>query len=330
MRTLTRNFLAVFALAVSTTAQSQFEYTTNAGGTSLTITGYSGPETVIIPAAINGLAVADIGEYAIPEGVTSVSIPDTVTNIGLGAFDGCESLTNIAIPDSVISIGDGAFIGSGLTSLTIPSTLADVGDGAFASCAGLTNLSFSFGVTSIQSNMFSTCRNLPSVVIPSSVTNIGGGAFFQCTNITQVYFTGNAPNVGYYAFANFYPALMGPDVAYYTATAYYLPGTTGWAEFTSNTIIYSNRYQPATISVPAVMWNPTIQAAGTNFGVQNSQYGFDITGTTNLPIAIEACDDLSQSNWVVLQRLSLTNGLFHFSEPFQSNTPARFYRIGFP
>jgi len=79
-----------------------------------------------------------------------------------------------------------------------------------------------------------------------------------------------------------------------------------------------------------VLWDPVIQASGTNFGVQNGQYGFDITASTNLPIAIEACDDLTLSNWVVLQRLTLTNGLYHFSEPFVSTNPARFYRIGFP
>jgi hypothetical protein len=87
---------------------------------------------------------------------------------------------------------------------------------------------------------------------------------------------------------------------------------------------------PTNIYVPAVLWNPGIQATGTNFGIQGGQYGFDITGTSNLPIAVEACDDPTQSNWVVLRRLSLTNGLIHFSEPFQSNAPARFYRIGFP
>jgi hypothetical protein len=75
---------------------------------------------------------------------------------------------------------------------------------------------------------------------------------------------------------------------------------------------------------------PQFKASGTNFGIQNGQYGFDVTGATKLPIAIEACDDLSLSNWVVLQRLTLTNGLYHFSEPFVPTNPARFYRIGFP
>ena len=93
---------------------------------------------------------------------------------------------------------------------------------------------------------------------------------------------------------------------YYVATAYYLPGTTGWAQFSSNTLMAATYGGPTNVFVPAVLWNPVIQATGTNFGVLNGQYGFDIIATTNLPIAVEACDDLSQSNWVVLNRLTLT------------------------
>jgi hypothetical protein len=135
--------------------------------------------------------------------------------------------------------------------------------------------------------------------------------------MTQVYFAGNAPVVDPHAFTDY--RLVGEeDVPYYVTTAYYLPGTSGWSEFSSISMI------------PAVLWNPAIQASGPNFGAQSNQFGFDITAKTNLPIAIEACDDLSQNNWVVLQRMTITNGLYHFSEPFQTNSSARFYRIGFP
>jgi hypothetical protein len=144
-------------------------------------------------------------------------------------------------------------------------------------------------------------------------------------------FTGNAPAVLPTSFEQVIVNPVGSDTDYCVATAYYLPGTTGWAEFSSNTTMTPSEYNvTSNIFVPAVLWNPAIQATGTNVGIQNGQYGFGVTGTTNLPIAIEACDDLSQSNWVVLQRLSLTNGLFHFTEPLQSNTPIRFYRIGAP
>src|SRR6202034_1112059 len=153
--------------------------------------------------------------------------------------------------------------------------------------------------------------------VAGTVTNIGENAFTDCIELTEVYFTGDAPGVNPYAFTD-YRIVGEQDVPYYVSTAYYLPGTTGWAEFSSNAMI------------PAVLWNPTIQASGANFGMQSNQFGFDITGTTNIPIVVQACTNLAQPIWVPLQSLTLTNGLVHFSEPFQSNTPARFYRIAAP
>jgi hypothetical protein len=65
----------------------------------------------------------------------------------------------------------------------------------------------------------------------------------------------------------------------------------------------------------------------TNFSLTSNQFGFDITGTTNLPVVVEACTDLAQPVWVWQQQITLTNGLVHFSEPFQTNSSGRFYRI---
>lgn len=221
------------------TAQAGFEFVTNTGSTSLTITGYSGPENVVIPSMINGLAVTEIGAEAFSgEDITSVDIPDSVTNIETEAFWGCSSLTNAAIPGSVASIGVMAFAGSGLNTVTIWTGLINVGDVSFAGCSA-TNITIDMGVTFIESNMFETCDSLPSIVIPSSVTNVGEQAFFDCSALTNVFFSGNAPFVGEQAFANARAPQSG-DPFYYLATAYYLPGTTGWSEFESNTLMISN------------------------------------------------------------------------------------------
>ena len=61
-------------------------------------------------------------------GLTSITIPDSVTSIGKSAFEGCSGLTSVTIPDSVTSIEDYAFEGcSGLTSITIPASVVKLG-----------------------------------------------------------------------------------------------------------------------------------------------------------------------------------------------------------
>ena len=152
--------------------------------------------------------------------------------------------------------------------------------------------------------MFQGCSSLTKITIPESVTNISDEAFALCRSLTNVYFQGNAPAADSSAFT-----------ADPFATAYYLPGTTGWSAFSANT------------GLPAVLWNPLIQTGDGSFGVRTNLFGFNITGTPNITIVVQAADNLANAVWTSLQSLTLTNGSCYFSEPFQPANPARFYRI---
>jgi hypothetical protein len=71
----------------------------------------------------------------------SYTIPDSVTSIGVAAFDNCNSLTSVTIPDSVTIIGDQAFTScSSLTSVTIPDSVTSIGNYAFYNCTSLTSV----------------------------------------------------------------------------------------------------------------------------------------------------------------------------------------------
>ena len=118
--------------------------------------------------------------------------------LGDGAFSGCSGLTSLTLPSSVTSIGDNAFSGcSGLTSLTLPSSVTWIGWDAFTGCSGLTSLTIPSSVTSIDGYAFDGCRGLTSLTIPSGVTSIGKWAFYGCSGLTSIYvYPENLPELG--------------------------------------------------------------------------------------------------------------------------------------
>ena len=176
---------------------------------------------------------------AYPGGRTgSYTIPDSVTIVGLQAFEGCAELTEVKIHRGVTALGLAARANPfcncpKLTSIAVDETSATFtsdADGVLFSkdrsalvCypggkAGAYTIPD--GVTHIWGSAFASSPRLSSVTMPASVTSIGGRAFINSGELTGVYFKGNAPSdVGYRAF-------HGQD----KTTIYYLPTTKGWGK----------------------------------------------------------------------------------------------------
>ena len=131
-------------------------------------------------------------------GLTSLSLPSSLTSIEREAFAGCSGLTSLSLPSSLTSIKYRAFYGcSGLTSLSLPSSLTSIDSGAFSGCSGLTSLTLPSSLTSIDSGAFSGCSGLTSLSLPSGLTSIGDGAFRGCSGLTSIYvYTEKLPNMG--------------------------------------------------------------------------------------------------------------------------------------
>ena len=143
-----------------------------------------------------GNSVTEIGHGAFYNcsGLTSIVIPNSVIKIGSSAFRGCSGLTSVTIPNSVIEIGAGAFDGCrGLTSITIPNSVTEIGNSAFYGCRGLTSITIGNSVTKIGSSAFDGCRGLTNITIPNSVTEIGWMAFCDCTALTALYILNTTP-----------------------------------------------------------------------------------------------------------------------------------------
>ncbi len=118
--------------------------------------------------------------------------------------------------------------------------------------------------------------------------------------MSRVYFGGNAPRAGSAVFEFAQP------------TIYYLPGTTGW----TNTFA----------SLPTVLWNPALQATR----ISSEGLSVTMTGTTNIPILLEAATNLASPTWVPLLTNTLSGGSISFTDAEWTNSPTRFYRVRSP
>ena len=153
------------------------------------------------------------GDITIPETVNYKGKTYSVTGIGRDAFRYCTGLTSITIPNSVTYIFDGAFFGcTGLTSITIPNSVTFTSNWVFSQCSGLESITVESGNFNydsrkncnaiIQTNkdiLIAGCKN---TVIPNSVTSIGNVAFEGCTGLTSVTIPNSVTRIGSSAFRN--------------------------------------------------------------------------------------------------------------------------------
>jgi len=140
--------------------------------------------------------------------LTSITIPNSVTDIESDVFDGCTGLNQIMVDsnNSNLSSLDGVLFNKDRTSLiacpngktaqyTIPGSVTSIGSLAFIGCTGLTSIIIPNSVTSIEAGAFYGCKGLTSITIPSSVTSIEDGAFYDCTELAQIMVDSNNSNL---------------------------------------------------------------------------------------------------------------------------------------
>lgn len=146
--------------------------------------------------------VTNIGMYAFSRSsITSMDIPNSVTYIGQWAFMWCKNMKNVTIPNSVTAIDQGAFDGcSGLTTLNIPSSITAIEIYVFAGCSGLKSVTIPNSVTYIGLSAFNGCNSLTSITIPSGVTTIGDFAFMSCRSLKSVIIPNKVKSIGFQAF----------------------------------------------------------------------------------------------------------------------------------
>lgn len=164
-----------------------------------------------------GKNLRTIGAFAFRESryTGSLTIPDSVVEIGEGAFRDCKNLNgtltlgknlrtigkeafsgcaftgSLTIPEGITEIADGTFSSlyqsSGMFTgkLTLPSTLKTIGASAFVYADFSGELLIPDGVTSIGANAFKECDGFGGTLsLPDSVKTVGESAFYLCKGFT--------------------------------------------------------------------------------------------------------------------------------------------------
>ena len=184
-------------------------------------TGEELPINIILPQNLT-----KIEDYCFESSaIEQITILDTVTEIGVGAFNycgrltsitlplglqkisnymcaSCRSLPSITIPATVTEIGMEAFAGSGLTTITIPSAVTTLGSGIFRYCESLTSMDIQASVTAIPDEFALECP-LTSLILPNTLQTIGAAAFFRDKGfqVTELTIPASVTSIGDYALA---------------------------------------------------------------------------------------------------------------------------------
>lgn len=193
---------------------------------------------LVIPSEIDGHPVTYIGNgcFMSDTGITSITIPKTITDLGSSVFFDCESLTEFRVEDGnpYFSVKDGVLLGDEEkyfvaypaakegTSYTIPDTVEEIAPGAFGFAQHLEEIvipdnvqyidNWAFGhskirkadisgsVIQIDSYAFAYCDELSEVNLGSGLEKILHASFAYDEKLTQITLPDTLTYVGQYAF----------------------------------------------------------------------------------------------------------------------------------
>lgn len=137
------------------------------------------------------------GDIDIPSSVEHEGVKYTVSGISNWAFENCSEITSISMPQSIVEIGESAFAGcSQLTSLSFPDSIKYLEVCVCYGCEKLCNLHLPSGIQVIGRSAFNGCKSLEEFVIPDSVKEIDGMVFKNCSGLKKIYWGKSVEKVG--------------------------------------------------------------------------------------------------------------------------------------
>ena len=149
----------------------------------------------------DGTTTVGVSAFRECTNLTSVSLPTSLLTLSALAFNGCTSLTSIVIPEGIDTVGASCFQNcTSLTTVSLPSTLRTIENSAFLYCSNLENISLPEGLSTVEVKAFSGCNSIRTITIPAGLTSISNYMFEHCHMLTSVTIPSGVTSIGDYAF----------------------------------------------------------------------------------------------------------------------------------
>jgi hypothetical protein len=350
--------LALVPAGVVTASAAEGDFVYQVSGSGVMITGYTGAGgDLIIPDVLGGLTVTSIYGYGVfLEGlydgafygntsITSVTIPESITSIGVCAFWGCNALTTINFNakkctslgvlrhgvfynafegynistinfgDSVETIPEYAFSGTGVTEITIPESVTSIGNSAFEDCLSLKTVNFNAVNCSYMGSelhsVFARCGSVKTLNIGDNVQTIPSNAFSGCFGVLSLNIPDSVTYIGALAFAGI------------TLTSLTIPENVvsiGWAAFSGKIDVLNFNAKNCSTSGLSAFEATNIQQIIFGSSVQNipawAFYEQSQLKSVTIPANIENTGSYSFYGCIALERVTVQNGLLSIEQSF--------------
>jgi len=136
-------------------------------------------------AELKSVEIIESTAFAQCTALTSIILPDTLTEIDNGAFSDA-GLTTIDIHEGVTRIGMSAFSGTKLTDIVLPDGLLELGNGVFFWCENLKSAYLPDSITKVGMNLFTNCTALETANIPRNLTYVPESMFSGCSSLKSI------------------------------------------------------------------------------------------------------------------------------------------------
>lgn len=169
-----------------------------------------GAELIRVPVGRRGnLTISNRVNYIGPSAMsgcsylTSVYLPDDITEVSVGMFYGCSDLTDVRLSPYTQSIGADAFHScTSLRTIDLPDGITRIGEAAFRNCKKLVTIKLPADLRYIEDHAFHYCTSLTEVNMPYSLVSIGTEAFDNCDALRIVSLPASVKSIGKKAFYN--------------------------------------------------------------------------------------------------------------------------------